>query len=208
MPKEAGYFAFDQDFRKLGYRILAGVDEVGRGCWAGPVVAAAVILPADFFLSGLRDSKLLSSVKREEVFDLLIKKVRSWGVGIIESEEIDRINIHQATIKAMRKAVEQLQPLPQFVLVDGNFSIPQLAIPQQALVKGDSRSASIAAASVLAKVTRDSLMKKLHQIYPQYNFAQHKGYGTAQHYQNLQNFGPCPLHRRSFAPVKNFFQMV
>lgn len=169
------------------------------------MVAAALIFPADFYLAGLKDSKLLSPEKREKFFDLMLKTPISWGVGIVEREEIDRINIHQASLKAMFEALQQLSSSPQLVLVDGCYPIPKVSFPQEALIKGDQRSASIAGASVLAKVTRDRLMRKLDKVYPEYNFARHKGYGTRLHQQALEKHGPCPLHRRSFAPIKSFY---
>ncbi len=203
--KRSAYFAFDNNYRKQGYSLIAGVDEAGRGCWAGPVVAAALIFPADFYLIDLKDSKLLSPEKREKIFDLMLKTSISWGVGIVEREEIDRINIHQASLKAMFEALQQLSSSPQLVLVDGCFPIPKVSFLQEILIKGDQRSASIAGASVLAKVIRDRLMRKLDKVYPEYNFAIHKGYGTRLHQQALEKHGPCPLHRRSFAPIKGFF---
>ncbi len=182
--------------------MIAGIDEVGRGPLAGPVVAAAVILPVDFHHEVLRDSKQLTARQRERLFEELTARADiARAVAIVSSEEIDRLDILRATHLAMQRAVEQLAPPPGHVLIDG-LPVRGFPIAQTALVKGDALSFSIAAASVLAKVTRDRLMLDYDREFPQYGFAQHKGYGTALHLARLRQHGPCPIHRRSFSPVQ------
>jgi len=189
---------------KQGFRTLAGVDEVGRGPLAGPVVAACVVFPQNFLLSGVNDSKKLTSTKREKLFDQILKNAQEVGIGIVGERTIDRMNILNASLKAMWKAVNQLKHLPEFILVDGNQKIPNLLLPQMPVVKGDSQSLSIAAASIVAKVTRDRIMLKYHRKYPEFCFAEHKGYATKAHVEALKTFGPCQIHRKSFKPVKLF----
>ena len=185
-----------------GDGVIAGVDEVGRGPLAGPVVAAAVILPSPCSVQGIADSKTLPANQREELNELIRAEVVSVGVGWADAAEVDRINILRATFIAMSQAVEALDPSPTCLLVDGNQTIPQLDhIRQVALVKGDNRSLSVAAASIIAKVARDEFMLKVHEDYPMYHFATNMGYGTAAHRDALSRFGPCPLHRRSFRGV-------
>lgn len=197
----SGTLAFERSLWAQGYRLVAGTDEAGRGPLAGPVVAACVVLPVDC-RSPFQDSKQLSASRRRELeAELNALPGAAVGVGIASVAEIDGLNILQASLLAMRKAVTALQPAPDFLLVDGKFTVP-LELPQQALIKGDSRSASIAAASIVAKERRDQLMADLHRQYPQYNFIQHKGYATAEHRRLLHRFGPCPEHRRSFKPVR------
>ncbi|MBS0293966.1 MAG: ribonuclease HII [Proteobacteria bacterium] len=180
--------------------LVAGVDEAGRGPLAGPVVAAAVILDELQPIAGLADSKTLSAARRERLFDEIRAKALCCSIAEASVEEIDRLNILQATMLAMRRAVQGLRLKPRLVLVDGN-RLPQLDTPAEAIVKGDARVAAISAASILAKVTRDRWCAELHAQYPQYGFAGHKGYGTAEHLAALQAHGACPQHRRSFAPV-------
>ncbi|MDZ7642435.1 MAG: ribonuclease HII [Desulfurivibrio sp.] len=193
--------AFERSLWARGYRLVAGTDEAGRGPLAGPVVAACVVLPVDCRCL-FQDSKQLSAKRRRELeAELDALPGAAVGVGMASVAEIDGLNILQASLLAMCKAVEALAAAPDFLLVDGKFTIP-LELPQQALVKGDSRSASIAAASIVAKQRRDRLMAELHRQYPQYNFLQHKGYATAEHRRLLRRFGPCPEHRRSFKPVR------
>jgi ribonuclease HII len=178
------------------------VDEAGRGPLAGPVVAAACILPTDFFVDGIDDSKSLSSDARERIFEQLTQHPDvHYGIGIVEAFMIDQINILRATLEAMAAAVIQLRKQPDFVLVDGNQK-PPITMPVQTLVKGDSLSQSIMAAAILAKVTRDRQMMAYDKEYPQYGFSLHKGYPTKDHLEALQKWGPCPLHRRSYEPVK------
>ena len=188
-----------------GYNIICGIDEAGRGPLAGPVCAAAVILPMDLEIEGLNDSKKLSEKRREALYDIIIDKAIAYGIGFASEEEIDEINILQATFLAMRRAADQLSVKPDMVLVDGNRE-PELEFPVKTIVKGDSLSANIAAASILAKVTRDRLMVKLDEEFPQYGFAVHKGYGTKAHYAALSEHGMCPSHRRTF--LKKFYANV
>lgn len=180
---------------------IAGVDEVGRGCLAGPVLAASVILPKDCGIEGINDSKKLSPKKRDELFDKIIYGAISYGVGIVSSEEIDKINILQATLKAMKIAVECLKVKPQFLLVDGNQPL-DTQIQQKLVVKGDVRSISVGAASIVAKVTRDRMMAEYDKKFPGYDFAIHKGYGTADHLAVLQKLGATAIHRKTFAGVR------
>ncbi|HIE51391.1 MAG TPA: ribonuclease HII [Armatimonadetes bacterium] len=184
-----------------GFGRVAGVDEAGRGPLAGPVVAAAVVLPPHVVIEGLADSKQLAPSQREVVFKRVEERAEDIAVGLVGPADIDRLNILQATLRAMREAVLNLWPAPDFVLVDGNRALPELSYPQQPVVKGDARSASIAAASVVAKVIRDRIMGHLDTLYPGYGFAQHKGYPTPQHRRCLEVLGVSPVHRRSFAPV-------
>lgn len=191
---------FERELRKQGFSILAGIDEVGRGPLAGPVVTSAVILPETFYLPGLNDSKKISESKREQFYEAIYKEALSIGVGIVHSEEIDEINIYQATKKAMMAAVNNLSELPDHLLIDAmELDIP---IPQLSLIKGDARSITISAASIVAKVTRDRMMMEYGVKYPEYGFEKHMGYGTSQHLEALEKYGLTPWHRRSFAPVK------
>jgi len=180
---------------------VAGVDEAGRGPLAGPVIAAAVILDPLRPITGLRDSKCLSATRREQLYDEIVARSLAWAVGRAEAAEIDRINILQATLLAMQRAVNALQPCAEHVLVDGN-RCPALACPAQAIVRGDSRVAAISAASIIAKVSRDREMVELDRRYPGYGLAQHKGYPSKAHIQALETLGPSPQHRRSYAPVR------
>ncbi|MDP3481252.1 MAG: ribonuclease HII [Desulfoprunum sp.] len=189
-----------------GYRCVAGTDEAGRGPLAGPVVAACIVLPPDCDYSLYRDSKTLTHAKRLQLCSTLITIGASIGVGIVSVEIIDTINILRASLLAMKLAVDDLatrHPTPDFILVDGKFTLPS-TIAQEALIKGDSRSASIAAASNIAKVQRDALMDELHVTFPQYNFARNKGYPTREHRLAIARYGPCPAHRRTFRGVKEF----
>lgn len=191
----------DIDFDLSPFRYIAGSDEVGRGPLVGAVVAAAVILHKDRPIAGLDDSKKLSEKKRELLAHQIRERALAWSVVSVEADEIDRINILQASLAAMKRAVESLQVTPDLVLVDGN-KCPDLSCRVEAIVKGDSKVAAISAASILAKVDRDHQMIELHEQYPQYEFNRHKGYPTKLHMELLREFGPCPLHRKSFAPVK------
>jgi len=201
--------AFERELWHQGLKLVAGVDEAGRGPLAGPVVAAAVVFPCgwsetglDGRLRGLNDSKQLSEAQREDYYSVLTSQPEiRFAVAVVEAEAIDRINILQATHRAMNQALAQLQPPPEHVLVDGG-PVKSMPFPHTALVKGDARSYSIAGASVLAKVTRDRLMRELDRLYPGYGFAGHKGYGTPQHLAAIKALGPCPIHRRSFAPLR------
>ncbi len=191
---------FEHDTQRNGYQYIAGIDEAGRGPLAGPVVSAAVILPPGFACQGVTDSKKLSEKRRETLFPLIMAQALAVGIGVADHREIDRINILAASLLSMKRAVQNLAVGPDFLLVDGKFTI-DMDLPQQAIVKGDSRSISIAAASIIAKVTRDRYMAKLHQTYPLYNFIQHKGYPTKAHKQAIIEHGPCPFHRTTFNGV-------
>lgn len=192
-------YSYERRIWKIG-KLPAGVDEAGRGPLAGPVVAAAVILPKECEINGLNDSKKLSHQKREILYHQIKAVAVSIGVGIIEPDEIDRINILRAALLAMEIAVKKLNPKPDFLLIDGNIRT-SLLIPQQAVIGGDSICNSIAAASIIAKVARDLIMDDYHNIHPEYNFKKHKGYPTKEHYEALRKFGPCPIHRKTFKGV-------
>lgn len=185
---------------KEGHRCIAGIDEAGRGPLAGPVVAAAVVLPADISIDGLDDSKKLSPAVREKLFSVIERTALGFGIGIVAVEVIDEINILQAARLAMKRAIEQIPKTVDLLLIDGNQKI-ESDIHQWTIVKGDSKSFSIAAASVLAKVTRDRLMEDYHRLYPDYEFHRHKGYGTLLHRCRIEEFGPCPIHRKTFKGV-------
>ena len=187
--------------RAQGFTHIAGVDEAGRGPLAGPLVAAAVILPSQAKLQGLADSKLLSAKKREELFYLIKEQALAIGVGRVSHKLIDKLNIGRANLLAMRLAVENLSLVPDYLLLDGGRYRLDLPIKQRGIVGGDRKCASIAAASIIAKVTRDRIMLRYHQKYPEYHFHLHKGYGTEKHFRKLREYGPSPIHRRSFAPV-------
>jgi ribonuclease HII len=194
--------ALENQLWDQGYPKIAGVDEVGRGPLAGPVVAACVVFPKNCFLPGVNDSKKLSSAKREELFEVILENALDVGIGIVKEKVIDRVNILNASLTAMWKAVDQLKSPPDFILVDGNQKIPNLSLPQMAVIKGDSLSLSIASASIIAKVTRDRIMVKYHKKYPEFGFDEHKGYSTQLHIEALKTFGPCKIHRQSFKLVK------
>ena len=188
---------YENDCYARGYHLVCGVDEAGRGPLAGPVCAAAVILPPNLEIPGLNDSKKLSDKKRRELFPIIQEKALAYGIAFADHKEIDEINILQATYLAMERAIAQLAVKPDIALIDGNRA-RDFGLPVQTIVHGDSLSASIAAASVLAKVTRDDLMQKMAEEYPGYGFEIHKGYGTKAHYAALQELGPCPIHRMTF----------
>jgi ribonuclease HII len=192
---------FERAARLCGYRRIAGIDEAGRGPLAGPVVAAAVILPLRNRLVGVDDSKQLSERERERYHLAIREQAVGIGIGSADVAEIDQLNILEATRLAMRRALEQLVPSPDYVLIDA-VSLPGVRIPVRPIIKGDSLSISIAAASIVAKVTRDRMMARYHDTFPEYGFLSHKGYGTAEHLERLVHHGPCSIHRRSFAPVK------
>ncbi len=187
----------EQELYAEGAKLICGIDEAGRGPLAGPVCAAAVILPGGLEIPGLDDSKKLSEKKREELFELIKDKALCYGIAFAEVDEIERLNILGATFLAMKRAFDKLSLRPDIALVDGNRD-PKLGIDTRLVVKGDSRCADIAAASILAKVTRDRYMLEMDRIYPQYHFEKHKGYGTKLHYEALREFGPSPIHRLSF----------
>lgn len=189
--------SFEEQFRAEGYKIICGTDEAGRGPLAGPVVAGACILPEGLVIEGLDDSKKLSEKKREKLYAEITEKAISWSVALSTPEEIDKINILEASLQAMRRAIDGLSIKPDLALVDGNID-RGFQLPAKAVVGGDAVSQSIAAASILAKVTRDRMCAELHEKYPQYGFAKHKGYPTKEHKLAVYEFGPCPEHRRSF----------
>lgn len=190
---------FDREYKIYG--TICGIDEAGRGPLCGPVVAAAVILPDEYNILYINDSKKLSETKREEVYKEIDKYAVAYGVGIVSPERIDEINILQATYEAMRTAIHKLSVTPDILLNDA-VTIPMVDIKQVPIIKGDAKSQAIAAASIVAKVTRDHLMEEYDKLYPEYGFAKHKGYGTATHIKAIKEYGPCPIHRRTF--IKNF----
>lgn len=194
---------FEEKAWQNGYSAVCGVDEAGRGPLAGPVCAAAVILPAGIVIDGLNDSKKLTEKKREALFDVITENAISWSVSLVDETVIDEINILQATYRAMQQAVEGLPRPADFVYVDGNRS-EGLTLPHECVVSGDARIPSIAAASIIAKVTRDRLMRDFAERYPAYGFEKHKGYGSRAHYAALLEHGPCPIHRRTF--LKKFYE--
>lgn len=195
---------YDRAIREEGYPVIAGVDEAGRGPLCGPVCAAAVVLPSDVCIDGINDSKKLTEKKREALFDVITETAVSYGIAFATVEEIEEMNILNATFLAMNRAIAQLTVMPDMVLVDGNRTPNGLLLPSRTVIKGDSLSASIGAASILAKVSRDRLLMEMDAQYPQYGFAKHKGYGTAAHYEALRQYGPSPVHRMSF--LKKFYQ--
>jgi len=203
MRRSTARRSFENALRRFGFVHVAGVDEVGRGCLAGPVTAGAVILHPGRHIAGLADSKLLTPAARERLFDEIVRKAVAWVTVSSEPAEIDRINIHQASLRAMQRAVLALSPLPDAVLVDA-FRVPDLPMAQRGVVGGDRRSAAIAAASIVAKVTRDRMMESLHATDPRYGFDRHKGYATAEHLAAVAKFGYSVQHRRSFRPPTLF----
>ncbi len=198
---ESYMWRFEEKARDKGFSKIAGLDEAGRGPLAGPVVSAAVILPDSFPVSDISDSKKLTPKKREQLYEEIYRHSTAVGIGIIDPVEIDRINILQASLLSMRLSVNNLNPKPDCLLIDGIFCI-ESSLPQEPIKKGDALSISIAAASIIAKVTRDRLMERYSQEYPQFGFAKHKGYPTKTHKEAIQKFGCCPIHRRSFRGVK------
>ncbi|CAB5168039.1 Ribonuclease HII (EC [Olavius algarvensis associated proteobacterium Delta 3] len=197
------FWIFERDAHARGVRYVAGIDEAGRGPLAGPVVAAAVLLPASFPVLGVADSKTLTPKKRDRLYDEIYRHAVSVGIGVVDAVEIDRINILQAALLAMAFSVENLRPRPDCLLIDGNTPIPT-ELPQHVIPKGDSRSVSIAAASIVAKVTRDRLMALYDEEYPLYGFGRHKGYPTKDHKAAIRKHGWCPIHRKTFRGVREF----
>ena len=191
------WLKYEQELKARGYQIVCGIDEAGRGPLAGPVCAACVVLPEEYIPEGVNDSKKLTEKMRDALYDIIRRDAVSYGIAMASHQEIDACNILQATFLAMRRAFEQLRPVPDAAIIDGNQK-PGVPAHEFTLVKGDALSASVAAASILAKVTRDRLMLELDARYPEYGFAKHKGYGTAAHREALLKYGPCPEHRRSF----------
>lgn len=203
MGKVSARRTLENALRRFGFVCVAGVDEVGRGCLAGPVMAGAVILDPQRRIDGLADSKALTAAQRERLHEEITRKAIAWAVVAVSPDEIDRINIHQASLQAMRRAVLALAPLPDAVLVDA-FRIPSLPMAQRGVIGGDRRSSAIAAASIVAKVTRDRMMQELHRTDPRYGYDRHKGYATADHLAAVARLGYSPQHRRSFRPASLF----
>lgn len=197
-------FTYENDAKLSGYKLICGVDEAGRGPLAGPVCAAAVILPQTCEIEGLNDSKKLTEAKREKLYDVIVENAVAWSVAFGSVEEIEQYNILNATFLAMNRAIEGLNVKPDFALIDGNRVPTEIAVPCRTVVKGDSKSCSVAAASILAKVTRDRLLLQYAKEYPEYGFEKHKGYGTAAHYEAIRQYGVTPVHRLSF--LKSFFK--
>lgn len=198
----ANLYTFENECRANGYKLIAGVDEVGRGPLAGPVVVASVILPENFFIEKINDSKKLSEATREKIYDIIMENAIAVNRAIIDEKTIDRVNIYQAAMNGMYEAIYGLNPKPDAVLIDA-MPLESLDIYHQSIIKGDAKSASIAAASIVAKVERDGMMNEFDKIYPQYGFAKNKGYGTSEHLEALRKYGPCEIHRKSFEPIKS-----
>ena len=193
---------YECELRSKGYKYICGIDEAGRGPLAGPVVVASVIMPENSMIEGVNDSKKVSEKKREKLYDLILSEAISYGVGIIGQDEIDEINILNATKKGLTISLQELTQKPDLIIVDALNNIDTLGTKYESIIKGDAKCYSIAAASIIAKVTRDRIMREWDNVYPQYGFASHKGYGTAKHILAIKEYGPCPLHRKSF--IKNF----
>jgi ribonuclease HII len=203
VPRRTASRTIENAVRRLGFSRVVGVDEVGRGSLAGPVVVAAVVLHPERRIPGVRDSKLLTPAARERLYGEILERAVCWTIASASPDEVDALNVHQASLLAMRRAVNDLAPLPDFVLVDG-FRIPGLYLPQRRVIGGDRRCAAIAAASIVAKVTRDRQMRELHTHDPRYGFDRHKGYATAQHLEAVARFGYSSVHRRSFRVASRF----
>lgn len=206
MVRLRSFRTLENSIRRMGFNHVAGCDEVGRGCLAGPVVAAAVILDPDCYIARIGDSKTVPEPERARLYTRITRCAVAWGVASADPREIDAINIHQASLRAMQRAILMLAPLPDFVLVDA-FRVPDLPVAQRAVVHGDSRCTAIAAASIVAKVTRDRLMLELHAFDPRYGFDRHKGYATREHLDAVARFGYSDAHRRSFRPPSLFDRM-
>ena len=192
----------EDELRKRGFNSICGIDEAGRGPLAGPVVVASVIMPANSMIEGVNDSKKISEKKREKLYDQILEEAISYGVAIIGQDEIDEINILNATKKGLTMSLQELTVKPDLILVDALNHIDTMGIPYESIIKGDAKCYSIAAASIIAKVTRDRIMREWDKVYPEYGFEQHKGYGTARHLEALQNLGVTPIHRTTFEPVR------
>lgn len=188
----------ENELRKKGFNFICGIDEAGRGPLAGPVVVASVIMPADSMIEGVNDSKKVSEKKREKIYDQIIEEAISYGVGIIGQDEIDEINILNATKKGLTMSLQELTQKPDLILVDALTHIDTLGIPYDSIIKGDAKCYSISAASIIAEVTRDRIMREWDKVYPEYGFEKHKGYGTATHISAIKQYGLCPIHRKSF----------
>ena len=195
---------YEEKLRKKGFKYICGIDEAGRGPLAGPVVVASVIMPENSMIEGVNDSKKVSEKKREKLYDLILDEAISYGIGIVGQDEIDEINILNATKKGLTMSLQELTQKPDLIIVDALSKINTLGIPYESIIKGDAKCYSISAASIIAKVTRDRIMREWDKIYPQYGFINHKGYGTAKHIEAIKEYGPCQIHRRSF--IKNFWK--
>lgn len=193
---------YEEELRKKGFKYICGIDEAGRGPLAGPVVVASVIMPENSMIEGVNDSKKVSEKKREKLYDLILDEAVSYGIGIVGQDEIDEINILNATKKGLTMSLQELTQKPDLIIVDALSKIDTLRIPYESIIKGDAKCYSISAASIIAKVTRDRIMREWDKVYPQYGFATHKGYGTALHIKALKENGPCPIHRKTF--IKHF----
>jgi ribonuclease HII len=204
--KVRAFRTIENTIRRLGFNLVAGVDEVGRGCLAGPVIAAAVVLDPGRYIPRISDSKTVTSLERTKLYEKIVSAALAWAVAGADCHEIDAVNIHQASLRAMERAVLQLVPLPDFVLVDA-FRVPGLPMAQRAVAQGDTRCTAIAAASIVAKVTRDRMMLELHARDPRYGFDRHKGYATRDHLEAVSRFGYSEVHRRSFRPSSLFDRM-
>jgi len=207
MVKKRAMRTLENAMRRWGFHRIAGCDEVGRGCLAGPVVAAAVVLHPDRYIPGICDSKMITALERERLYGVITRKALAWAVAAAAPSEIDELNIHRASLQAMRRAVLELSPLPDMVLVDA-FRIPELLIAQRGVLHGDRRCSAIAAASIIAKVTRDREMIVHHTEDPRYGYDRHKGYATADHLAAVARYGYSPLHRRSFRPQGSLFETI
>ena len=194
----------EEIYNKEDVKYICGIDEAGRGPLAGPVVVASVIMPKDSMIEGVNDSKKVSEKKREKLYEEITNTAIAWGVGIIDQREIDEINILNATKKGLTNSLKELEIKPDLILVDALTNIDTLGIPYRSIIKGDAKSYSIAAASIIAKVTRDRIMRQWDELYPEYCFEKHKGYGTKMHIDAIKEYGPCPLHRKNF--IKNFIR--
>ncbi len=202
MKKFLELFVFDRKIRQKGFQLLAGCDESGRGPLAGPLVAAVVILPAGLYIQDLNDSKKVTAKKREKLFQIISTHCLGLGISIVDEETIDRLNVFNATYYAMRQAFNNMNFVPDCLLVDGNNIVSGIDVYQESIVGGDGKSAVIAAASIVAKVTRDRIMREMDSKYPGYDFARNKGYGTKSHMEAIGKYGPCVIHRKTFQPVK------
>ena len=189
---------YEEELRKKGFKYICGIDEAGRGPLAGPVVVASVIMPENSMIEGVNDSKKVSEKKREKLYDLILDEAISYGIGIVGQDEIDEINILNATKKGLTMSLQELTQKPDLIIVDALSKINTLGIPYESIIKGDAKCYSISAASIIAKVTRDRIMREWDLVYPQYGFSSHKGYGTAKHISAIREYGLCPIHRRSF----------
>ncbi len=205
MTETKNIYKYENELRNNGINYIAGVDEAGRGPLAGDLVVASVILPNDFKIEGIDDSKSISDKKRREAFELIKKHAIAYSIVFITAEEIDEYNIYKATQIGMKRSIDSLSIKPEHVLIDA-MPLPELTIPNTSIIKGDKLSASIGAASILAKVTRDDYMEEMNRLYPQYHFNKHKGYGTKLHMESLEKYGPCKIHRKSYKPIKKFLE--